>query len=111
MPGGALGWLQPSLTLPSAFFRTLIVIVVPSVKVALFEFCAMMEPPPLKATLMPGKVGTGSFAATLIAPVPLDGVSVMYSPGPLLPADVTTMMPAFAALVAATAEGSSAVPN
>src|SRR5919198_2093242 len=111
MPGGALGWLQPSFTLPSSFFRTLIVIFVPSANVASFEFRATMEPPPLKSTLIPGNFATGSFAATLIAPTPVDGEPAMYSPGPLLPTDATTMIPAFAALVAATADGSSAVPN
>ncbi len=35
----------------------------------------------------------------------------MYWFGPLLPAEVTTMTPAFAAFVEATADGSSAVPN
>ena len=35
----------------------------------------------------------------------------MYWFGPLLPAEVTTMTPALAAFVEATADGSSAVPN
>ena len=35
----------------------------------------------------------------------------MYGFGPLLPADATTMTPAFAAFVDATASGSSALPN
>ena len=35
----------------------------------------------------------------------------MYWLGPLLPAEATTMTPAFAAFVEATADGSSSVPN
>ena len=35
----------------------------------------------------------------------------MYWFGPLLPAEVTTITPDFAAFVEATADGSSAVPN
>jgi len=51
------------------------------------------------------KLGVGSFAATLIAPVADAGEPVMYRPAPLLPAEATTMIPAFAAFVDATASG------
>src|SRR5207302_8587753 len=61
--------------------------------------------------IAPGKLGVGSFAATEIAPSPVDGEPTMYWFAPLLPAEATTMMPAFAALVDATADGSSAEPN
>ena len=52
-----------------------------------------------------------SIAAVAIAPVPVPGEPVMYGFGPLLPADVTTITPAAAAFVEATADGSSARPN
>ena len=57
------------------------------------------------------KLGVGSFAATLIAPVADAGEPVMYRPAPLLPAEATTMIPAFAAFVDATASGFDASPN
>src|SRR3989442_15745008 len=59
----------------------------------------------------PGKACQGSFAATEMAPSAVAGEPVTYGPGPLLPADATTMTPAFAALVDATADGSSFQPN
>src|SRR5438045_9790627 len=61
--------------------------------------------------VVPGKVCHGSIAAVVMAPAAVPGEPVMYWLGPLLPADVTTMTPAFAALVDATAEGSSFEPN
>src|SRR5215467_111924 len=59
----------------------------------------------------PGKPDVGSFAATLMTPVPEAGEPVMYGFWPLLPADATTMTPSLAALFEATADGSSALPN
>ena len=41
----------------------------------------------------------------------MPGEPVMYWFGPLLPAEVTTITPAFAAFVEATADGSSFEPN
>src|SRR2546422_715027 len=55
----------------------------------------------------PGKACQGSFAATEMAPSALAGEPVTYGLGPLLPAEATTMTPALAALVDATADGSS----
>src|SRR5262249_38820949 len=43
--------------------------------------------------------------------VPVAGEPVMYGFGPELPAEATTMTPSLAALVEATADGSSALPN
>src|SRR5574338_117918 len=51
------------------------------------------------------------MAAVEMDPAPLPGEPVMYWDGPELPAEVTTVTPAAAALVAATAEGSSARPK
>ena len=59
----------------------------------------------------PGNVCVGSLAAVAIEPAPVPGDPVMYWFGPLLPAEVTTITPAFAALVDATADGSSLEPN
>src|SRR6266513_1521121 len=59
----------------------------------------------------PGRVSQGSFAATEIAPSAVDSEPTTYGLGPALPADATTMTPALAALVDATAEGSSFEPN
>ena len=70
----------------------------------------MREPPGI-VMIAPGKLGAGSFAAVAIAPSAVPGEPVMYWLGPLLPAEVTTMTPAFAAFVEATADGSSFVPN
>ncbi len=67
--------------------------------------------PLASATLTAGKLGDESFAATERAPSAVPGEPVMYWFGPLLPEDATTMTPAFAAFVEATADGSSAVPN
>src|SRR6266699_339299 len=66
---------------------------------------------PEKVSVAPGKFGYGSFAATEMAPSPVAGEPVTYGLGPLLPADATTMTPALAALVDATADGSSFEPN
>src|SRR5438270_11132156 len=52
-----------------------------------------------------------AFAATDRAPSALAGEEVTYGLAPLLPADATTMTPAFAAFVDATATGSSFEPN
>src|SRR5262245_6300946 len=52
-----------------------------------------------------------SLAAVLITPVPVPGEPVMYWLGPLLPADVTTITPAWATFVDATADASPAVPK
>ena len=52
-----------------------------------------------------------SVAATLRTPLPDAGSLVRYGLEPELPDDATTMMPALAALSAATAVGSSLVPN
>jgi hypothetical protein len=60
---------------------------------------------------MPGTSCNGSLAADAIAPSAVPGEPVMYWLAPLLPAEVTTTTPAFAALVVATADGSSFVPN
>ena len=70
-----------------------------------------MTAPLGKVICAPAKLGVGSCAATEIAPSALAGLPVMYAFGPSLPADATTMTPAFAALVAAAALGSSAPPN
>src|SRR5205807_4198584 len=59
----------------------------------------------------PGKACQGSFAATEMAPSAVAGEPVTYGLGPLLPADATTMTPALAAFVDATASGSSFEPN
>ena len=59
----------------------------------------------------PGNVGVGSLAAVAIAPAAVPGEPVMYWLGPLLPAEVTTMTPALAAFVDATADGSFVDPN
>src|SRR5437773_2486405 len=66
---------------------------------------------PEKLSIAPGKVGYGSFAATEMAPSPVDGEPTTYGLGPALPADATTMTPALAAFVEATADGSSFEPN
>ena len=63
----------------------------------------------------PGRVASGragedselSTAADAIAPSAVPGEPVMYWLGPQLPAEVTTMTPALAAFVEATADGSS----
>src|SRR6266568_1082571 len=59
----------------------------------------------------PGNEAWASLAATLIAPVPVDGEPVMYWFAPLLPAEATTIIPALATFVEAIADASSAVPN
>src|SRR5438067_11981313 len=64
-----------------------------------------------EVTCTPGNLSVGSFAATEIAPSAVAGEPVMYWFAPLLPAEATTTMPAFAALVDAAADGSSAEPN
>ena len=58
-----------------------------------------------------GKPRDGSLAAVAIAPSAVPGEPVMYWFGPLLPAEVTTITPALAAFVEATADGSSLEPN
>ena len=62
-------------------------------------------------SVAPGVVAQASFAAVEIAPSALPGEPAMYWFGPLLPVDVTTMTPSFAAFVEATADGSSLLPN
>ena len=62
-------------------------------------------------SVAPGKPGDASLAAVAIAPSPVPGEPVMYWFGPLLPAEVTTITPALAALVEATADGSSFLPK
>src|SRR5919198_5619906 len=59
----------------------------------------------------PGGLGGGSLAATETAPSALAGELVMYWLAPLLPAAAMTTTPARAALVDATADGSSFEPN
>src|SRR5882762_2239393 len=66
---------------------------------------------PEKLSIAPGKVGYGSFAATEMAPSAVDGEPITYGLGPALPAEATTITPALAALVDATADGSSFEPN
>ena len=61
--------------------------------------------------MTPGKVATLSTAAVLITPVPVPGDPVMYGLGPLLPDETTTITPAAAAFVDATALGSSRRPK
>ena len=75
-----------------------------------FAFTAVIGPLGIVMTA-PGKLGDASIAAVAIAPSAVPGEPVMYCDGPLLPAEVTTMTPAFAAFVEATADGSSVVPN
>src|SRR6476619_6735216 len=62
-------------------------------------------------TSTPGVATHESFAAVEIAPSAVPGEPVMYWLGPSLPADVTTTTPSLAALVVATADGSSFDPN
>src|SRR5215472_7684089 len=59
----------------------------------------------------PGTFDSGSFAATEMAPSAVDGDPTRYWLGPALPAEATTMMPALAAFVAASASGVSLVPK
>ena len=66
---------------------------------------------PEKLSVAPGNPGKGSFAATEMAPSAVAGEEVTYGLAPPLPADATTMTPAFAAFVDATAAGSSFEPN
>src|SRR2546426_6896805 len=66
---------------------------------------------PEKVSIAPGSVRYGSFAATEMAPSAVDGEPMTYGLGPALPADATTMTPALAAVVDATADGSSFEPN
>ena len=83
----------------------------PSVKLAPFEFCAVIEPSVLIAMVAPGNELWASFAAMLMVPVPDAGEPVMYWFGPLLPAEETTIIPALATFVEATADASLAVPK
>src|SRR6185312_4730094 len=62
-------------------------------------------------TSAPGKLCVESLAATAMTPSPVPGEPTRYWFKPLLPAAATTTTPAFAALVAAFADGSSLVPN
>src|SRR5690349_9667856 len=68
---------------------------------------ALIAVMPARLMIAAGKVGVGSLAATEIAPSALAGDPWIYWLVPLLPADATTMTPAFAAFVEATAAGSS----
>src|SRR6059036_1943195 len=102
--------LQPSDRLPFAFLITLTLKVDEAANAKPLALIAGIVVPE-KVSVAPGKLGYGSFAATDMAPSPVAGEPVMYGLGPLLPADATTITPAFAALVDATADGSSFVPN
>src|SRR5512136_469950 len=64
---------QPREIAPLAVFRTLTGNVVPSPKVAPFASIACSVAPVDRARFAPGKVGVGSLAATLRAPVPVAG--------------------------------------
>src|SRR6266481_6011478 len=67
-----------------------------------------VRPPPITSTLFGVEAGS-VFAPTVITRRPEAGEPIVASPGPLLPADATTMQPASAALSAATDDGSSGV--
>src|SRR5438094_406950 len=101
--------LQPSEVAPEPVLSTLIGSAPDGSDGAPLALIAWMPLPTPIST--PGKVGTGSFAATEIAPSAVAGEPVMYWFAPLLPAEATTTTPALAALVEATADGSSAEPN
>src|SRR5882724_3362943 len=103
--------LQPSEIVVALLFSTTTLSMVPLLKVAPFASMACSVVPVLKARFAPGNEGVGSLAATLIPPLPVPGEPVTYGLGPELPAEQTTMTPAFAAFVEATALGSSALPN
>ena len=59
----------------------------------------------------PGKLGIASSAATESTRSAVPGLPVIIAFGPLLPEDATTVVPARAALLLATASGLSADPN
>ena len=59
----------------------------------------------------PGTSASDRSRPSRSSPRPVPGDPVMYWFGPLLPADVTTITPALAAFVDATADGSSLEPN
>src|SRR5262249_17137753 len=101
---------QPSEIPPAAVRSTLTGKVSPSAKGIPFALIAVRVGPVLSATVAPGKLDVGSLAATLIAPLAVAGEPSTYGFWPLLPADATTMMPSLAALLDATAVGSSAPP-
>src|SRR6201999_3217347 len=85
--------------------------VVPSANAMPFALIAVELVPVDNATVAPGKLAVGSLAATLITPVPEAGEPLRYGFWPLLPAEATTITPSFAAFDAATALGSSPLPN
>src|SRR5262245_12855054 len=103
--------LQPSEIVPSGLRSTFTGSVRPFENTAPLASIAVEVVPVDSDTLAPGKPAVGSLAATLITFVPDAGEPVMYGFWPLLPADETTMMPSLAALDAATADGSSVLPN
>src|SRR5215475_121905 len=102
---------HPSEMAPLAVRSTLTGSVVPSAKDTPLASIAVELAPVDSATFAPGKPEVGSLAATLMTLVPVAGDPVTYGFWPLLPADATTMTPSRAALFAATALGSSALPN
>ena len=85
--------------------------IVPLEKEAPFAFIAVIVPSVLISMVAPGNEAVASLEATLIVPVPAPGAPVMYWFAPLLPADATTITPALATFVEATADASSAVPK
>src|SRR6185503_8726355 len=101
---------QPSEMPPVLVFSTLTGSA-PAGRAAPLALIAVRVVPVLNATAALGKDGVGSLAATLRAPVPVEGDPTRYGLVPELPAEATTITPLFAALVEATALGSSTEPK
>ena len=94
-----------------SFAMTLMLYVAGAARLWPLALMAVTVGPVLSASEKPGNVGDESLAAVLMMLSATPGDPVMYWFAPLLPADVMTMTPAFAALVDATEDGSSFVPN
>ena len=80
-------------------------------RVCAFEFCHVCVAAGVSVTTAPGNTWCESTAATLKTLLPTEGEPTMWRTLPELPADATTMIPAFSALVEARESADWSVPK
>src|SRR3954447_7237238 len=101
---------RPTPPIPAALEMTWTVSDAPGTVWPLLFWTVMVVPPGWRARLAPGNERCESIAATLTALSPDPGELVMYVMLPALPEAATTMTPALARLVEASASADSELP-